>query len=388
MRFRTPHCTFVALRVLLRCIRRITTYEITHISGTSRDTPCGIEACVAESAPPIPQPIRRELRMSSRTMVRATSASLVLFSVAGLASAQCSSSAKAESCGEKQAQVTTASMGMMNAKADIVDTAVAAGNFKTLAAALQAAGLVDALKGKGPFTVFAPSDEAFAKLPKGTLEELLKPENKARLQSILKFHVISGEVLAKDVKTMSVATLDGQRIDIVVKDGKVTLDKNVNVVTTDIAATNGVIHVIDNVLIPTHKDVVQIAVDNGNFTTLAKLLTAAGLIDTLKGDGPFTVFAPTDAAFAKLPKETVESLLKPEGKELLTKILTYHVVGGSRIFSDAAAKGANVSTIQGQEIKTMSKDGKVFVNDATVTTADIDARNGVIHVIDTVLMPK
>ena len=320
--------------------------------------------------------------------IRTLSASLVLFSVAGLASAQCSSSAKAESCGEKQAQVTTASMGMMNAKADIVDTAVAAGNFKTLAAALQAAGLVDALKGKGPFTVFAPSDEAFAKLPKGTLEELLKPENKARLQSILKFHVISGEVLAKDVKTMSVATLDGQRIDIVVKDGKVTLDKNVNVVTPDIIATNGVIHVIDNVLIPTHKDVVQVAVDNGNFKTLAKLLTAAGLVDTLKGDGPFTVFAPTDAAFAKLPKETVESLLKPEGKELLTKILTYHVVAGSRIFSDAAAKGANVSTIQGQEIKTMSKDGKVFVNDATVTTADIDARNGVIHVIDTVLMPK
>lgn len=328
--------------------------------------------------------------MSIRTMIRTTSASLVLFAVAGLASAQCGSAtaAKTDGCGEKQANVTTASMGMMHAKADIVDTAVAAGNFKTLAAALQAAGLVDALKGKGPFTVFAPSDEAFAKLPKGTLEELLKPENKARLQSILKYHVISGEVLAKDVKTMPAATLDGQRIDIVVKDGKVTLDKNVNVVSTDIIATNGVIHVIDNVLIPTHKDVVQIAIDNGNFKTLAKLLTTAGLVDTLKGDGPFTVFAPTDAAFAKLPKETVESLLKPEGKELLTKILTYHVVAGSRIFSDAAAKGANVSTVQGQEIKTMSKDGKVFVNDATVTTADIDAKNGVIHVIDTVLMPK
>jgi uncharacterized surface protein with fasciclin (FAS1) repeats len=186
---------------------------------------------------------------------------------------------------------------------------------------------------------------------------------------------------------MSAATLNGQRVDLVVKDGKVTIDK-ANVTKTDIKATNGVIHVIDNVILPSPKDVVQTAIDNGNFKTLAALLTTAGLVDTLKGDGPFTVFAPTDAAFAKLPKETVDSLMKPEGKELLTQILTYHVVSGSRIFSDAAAKGASVSTVNGKEIKTMSKDGKVMINDATVSTADIDAKNGVIHVIDTVLMPK
>ena len=191
--------------------------------------------------------------MSIRTMIRATSASLVLFSVAGLASAQCSSSAKAESCGEKRAQVTTASMGMMNAKADIVDTAVAAGNFKTLAAALQAAGLVDALKGKGPFTVFAPTDEAFAKLPKGTVEELLKPENKGKLKDILLLHVVPGSVMAADVVKLKEAKTAGGKVVKISTDGgvKVGTDKGMSkVVKTDIKADNGVIHVIDAVILP------------------------------------------------------------------------------------------------------------------------------------------
>jgi transforming growth factor-beta-induced protein len=135
---------------------------------------------------------------------------------------------------------------------DIVDTAVAAGSFKTLAAALGAADLVATLKGKGPFTVFAPTDEAFAKLPAGTVTDLLKPENKAKLAAILTYHVISGEVMASAVVTMDgkkAATVNGKSVTIGVKAGKVTVD-SANVVTTDIKTSNGVIHVIDTVMIP------------------------------------------------------------------------------------------------------------------------------------------
>lgn len=133
---------------------------------------------------------------------------------------------------------------------DIVDTAVAAGDFKTLATALQAAGLVDTLKGPGPFTVFAPTDEAFAKLPAGTVEDLLKPENKEKLASILTYHVVAGKIMAQDVvKLHEAKTVNGQDVKITVDDGKVMVN-NANVIKTDIQCTNGVIHVIDAVLLP------------------------------------------------------------------------------------------------------------------------------------------
>jgi len=135
-------------------------------------------------------------------------------------------------------------------KMDIVDTAVAAGNFKTLATALEAADLVDALKGEGPFTVFAPTDEAFSKLPAGTVEGLLKPEKKAALQGILKYHVVPGKVMATDVvKLHSAGTLQGKDVAIQVKDGTVMVDK-AKVTQTDIECSNGVIHVIDTVVLP------------------------------------------------------------------------------------------------------------------------------------------
>ena len=133
---------------------------------------------------------------------------------------------------------------------DIVDTAVAAGNFKTLAAALQAADLVETLKEQGPFTVFAPTDDAFAKLPAGTLEDLLKPENKGKLTSILTYHVVPGRVLAGDVVKLSGAkTVQGSEVSIKVEDGKVRVD-DAFVVATDIKTSNGVIHVIDSVILP------------------------------------------------------------------------------------------------------------------------------------------
>jgi uncharacterized surface protein with fasciclin (FAS1) repeats len=136
---------------------------------------------------------------------------------------------------------------------DIVDTAVAAGSFKTLAAALKAAGLIETLKGKGPFTVFAPTDEAFAKLPAGTVENLLKPENKAQLTAILTYHVVPGAVMASQVVTLKDAkTVNGQSVKISATGGTVMVDK-AKVVKTDIKAANGVIHVIDTVMIPAAK---------------------------------------------------------------------------------------------------------------------------------------
>ena len=149
---------------------------------------------------------------------------------------------------------TVAAFGISHAESDvkqkdIVAVASSAGSFNTLVAAVKAAGLVETLQGAGPFTVFAPTDEAFAKLPKGTVEDLLKPENKAKLVAILTYHVVAGKVMAADVKTMKAKTVNGKELDIKVADGHVTVD-SAKVVKTDVAASNGVIHVIDTVVLP------------------------------------------------------------------------------------------------------------------------------------------
>lgn len=287
------------------------------------------------------------------------------------------------------AQSNTTYQKTSNAKMDIVDTAVSAKMFNTLVAAVKAADLVSTLKSDGPFTVFAPTDEAFAKLPKGTVESLLKPENKDMLVKILTYHVVPGKVMAADVvKLNSATTAAGQNVSIAVKNGSVFLNGSTKVVKTDIGATNGVIHVIDSVLMPaTPKDIVDTAVSTNMFNTLVAAVKAAGLVETLKGDGPFTVLAPTDEAFAKLPQGTVENLLKPENKDLLVKILTYHVISGEVKAADVV-KLKSAATVQGQNIKIKAKKGKVMINNATVVKTDVEASNGVIHVIDTVLMPK
>src|SRR4051812_44167030 len=141
-----------------------------------------------------------------------------------------------------------------------------------------------------------------------------------------------------------------------------------------------------NVFAAAKKDIVDTAVAAGDFKTLATALQAAGLVDTLKGPGPFTVFAPSDEAFAKLPAGTVESLLKPENKQKLVAILTYHVVPAKAMAADVASM-SSAKTVNGKELKLRADGGKVMVDDATVTKADIECSNGVIHVIDTVLMP-
>jgi uncharacterized surface protein with fasciclin (FAS1) repeats len=273
------------------------------------------------------------------------------------------------------------------AQKDIVDTAVAAGSFKTLAAALKAAGLVDALKGEGPFTVFAPTDEAFAKLPEGTLESLLQPENKAKLVGILTYHVVKGGVpAAQVVKLNGATTLNGQQVDIRVDGNSVKVD-GAAVVKTDIACSNGLIHVIDRVILPASDDIPTTAVKAGSFKTLVAALKAAGLVDALSGQGPFTVFAPTDDAFAKLPEGTIASLLKPENKAKLAAILKYHVVAG-RVFSADAVAAGQAKTLQGEPLNISVSGKQAMVNGAKILATDVDATNGVIHVIDKVILPS
>ena len=266
----------------------------------------------------------------------------------------------------------------------IVDIAVADGRFTTLVAALQAAGLAETLAGEGPFTVFAPTDDAFAKLPEGTVEALL--EDIPALTDILLYHVVSGEVLAEQVVALNSAkALNEKFLEIEVMDGMVYIN-DAQVVITDIMADNGVIHVIDTVLLPPEPQgsIVEIAVADGRFTTLAAALEAAGLVETLSSEGLFTVFAPTDDAFAKLPEGTVEALL--EDIPALTDILLYHVVSG-KVTAEEVVALEEAETLLGENISIRVEDGNVYINDAMVIITDIMADNGVIHVIDTVLLP-
>jgi transforming growth factor-beta-induced protein len=270
-------------------------------------------------------------------------------------------------------------------QSDIVATAVAADGFKTLVAAVKAGGLVETLQGKGPFTVFAPTDEAFAKLPKETLANLLKPQNKDQLVAILKYHVVPGRVMAKDVvKLDSAKTANGESLTITAEDGKVMVD-SAGVVKTDIACSNGVIHVIDSVLLPA--DIVETAAAADQFKTLVAAVKAAGLVETLQGQGPFTVFAPTDEAFAKLPQGTIANLLKPENKEQLVSILTYHVVPG-RVLAQDVVELDSAKTVNGASVEINADGGTVMVNSARVIKTDVLCGNGVIHVIDAVLLPE
>jgi len=278
----------------------------------------------------------------------------------------------------------------------IVDIAVADGNFSTLVTALQAAGLVETLQGEGPFTVFAPTDEAFAALPEGTVESLL--EDPEALKNILLYHVVGAKVMAADA-----IGLDGQDVEALSGDSfKVSLDgenlkiNGAMVVAADIEGANGVIHVIDSVILPQAEGesemmeegntIVDIAVEDGRFTTLVTALQEAELVEALQAEGPFTVFAPTDDAFAALPEGTVEGLLAD--KEALSKVLLYHVVDGK-------VMAADVVGLDGQEVETLSEgkimvalDGEdVMLNDSKVIITDIEGSNGVIHVIDAVLLP-
>lgn len=290
---------------------------------------------------------------------------------------------------------TEAAMGEMS---DIVDTAVAAGNFTTLVAAVEAAGLVDTLKGEGPFTVFAPTDDAFAALPAGTVEALLE-DPQGQLTQILLYHVVAGKVMSSDLSDgMAADTVQGSPVTFTIADGKAMVNE-ATIVTADIETSNGVIHVIDAVILPPADEaaaegaemaepagnIAEVAAGAGNFTTLLAAVEAAGLVDDLTGEGPFTVFAPTDDAFAALPEGTIDTLLAdPEGA--LRDILLYHVVAG-KVMSSDLSDGMTADTLQGAPVTFTVADGAVKVDAANVVAADVEASNGVIHVIDAVILP-
>jgi len=270
---------------------------------------------------------------------------------------------------------------------DVVDVAVGAGSFSTLVKIVSDLGLVPTLKGVEAVTIFAPSDEAFAKLPAGTLESLTPEQAKA----IVLRHVVAGaSVYAADVATGCVETLGGEKVRLVkTAQGGVEVFYNgqtVNVVTADVEGSNGVIHVIDNVILGGDPDVVDVAVGACSFTTLVKIVSDLGLVPTLKGVDAVTIFAPSDEAFAKLPEGTLESLTT----EQATAIVSRHVVAGATVMAADVANG-DVETFGGEKVglvKTADGGVQVAYNGQTVNVvaADVMGSNGVIHVIDNVIL--
>lgn len=306
---------------------------------------------------------------------------------------------------------------------DIVETAKAAGNFTTLLAAAEAADLVDALKGEGPLTVFAPTDDAFAALPEGTVAALLNDLD--ALTAILTYHVVPGAVTAAQVvKLTDAPTLNGSNVAITVTDDGKVMINNATVIMTDIKTTNGIIHVIDAVLIPSASSSlgsdggadkssfsagsysfgggwVARAIRNGDLNWLTRYLSlytvsrlaglptlttavkAAGLQNTLMYNGPFTLFGPTEEAFAALPAGTIPALLNYP--QTLSNILLYHVTPG--VVKAADVVNLTEATMANGGKVTITVNGGVKINNANVLFVDIAARNGVLHIIDGVLIP-
>jgi transforming growth factor-beta-induced protein len=278
---------------------------------------------------------------------------------------------------------------------DIVDVAIAAG-FPTLVAAVQAADLEDALRSDGPFTVFAPTEDAFAKLPEGLVGQLLEPRNKEKLQELLLYHVVAGEVRAGDLRRYQFTKTLSEKYLWIRKFWGMVKVNNARVVLADVDASNGVIHAIDTVLIPrgfelepeeAELDIVDTAANAGAFGTLLAAAGAAELVDALRGEGPLTVFAPTDDAFGMLPDGLVDALLMPENKGKLQELLLYHVVAG-QVKSTDLSYYQRVETLEGSKVQIVKWFGNIWVNRSRVITKDVLATNGVIHAINRVLIPE
>jgi uncharacterized surface protein with fasciclin (FAS1) repeats len=281
------------------------------------------------------------------------------------------------------------------APGNIVQVAQKDARFSILVEAVQAASLVETLSGPGPYTVFAPTNEAFGALLTElgvTKDQLLA--NKTLLTAVLKYHVVSGSVSSAQVPLGKAITpvsggffkVDKVGTDLLITDGR---NRSSKIVQADVVASNGVIHAIDKVILPADKNIVQTAAANPNFSILVEAVTAAGLADTLSGAGPFTVFAPTNAAFAALLSElgvTKDQLLA--NKALLTKVLTYHVVPALALKADVQVN-TPIKTVEGE---TFVVSQALAITDqrgrqANITATDILASNGAIHVIDKVILP-
>merc|ERR1712178_473703 len=242
---------------------------------------------------------------------------------------------------------------------NIVELAQSVDDLSTLVTAVVAADLADTLSSPGPFTVFAPTNEAFGALPAGTVDSLLKPENKAQLADILTYHVLPEQVLSTDLKFFqSVKTVEGKPLHVFKYGSSVRVgpsSKDLKKVTgADNLASNGVAHIIDGVMLPPSSlsatstpNIVELAQSVDDLSTLVTAIVAADLAETLSSPGPFTVFAPTNEGFAALPAGTLDSLLKPENKAQLADILTYHVLP-AQVLSTDLKFFQRVATVEGK----------------------------------------
>lgn len=271
-----------------------------------------------------------------------------------------------------------------NSDMDIVDTAVADGRFTTLVAALQATGLDEVLRTEGPFTVFAPTDDAFAALGEDTINALLADPD--LLTDILLYHVKdareykSNRLINRNGLTMA----NGKWLNFSVRNGNLFVG-NAQVTIANVQASNGVIHVIDAVLIPP-QSIVDTAIADGRFTTLVAALQATGLDAVLRDEERnFTVFAPTDDAFAALGEDTINALINDP--DTLSDILLYHVIADRKYYDRNLAPRKGVTMANGDWLYFNLRQGGFFVGGAKVIITNIQTTNGLIHVIDAVLIP-
>ena len=271
---------------------------------------------------------------------------------------------------------------------DLVETLVKAGGFSTLATALEATNLLAALQGEEDLTVFAPTDAAFAKLGRDTIEALLADPD--TLSSILLYHVVPGKVgLGQALLSRQADTLNGSAVNFSLQGFRAFVNDS-KIIRANVRASNGIIHVINTVLLPPAAEapaptIADLVSETEQFSTLLSLLEVAELTEVLAGEGPFTVFAPTNAAFAKLPQEAVDAFL--DDTDALRNVLLYHVVSGAKVEAATAVTLEAATMANGQDVG-INFDGSVLqINDAKVIATDIDASNGVVHVIDTVLLP-
>ena len=269
----------------------------------------------------------------------------------------------------------------------IMDVVAESEAHTTLAAAIDAAGLNETLDTGGPFTLFAPTNDAFAALPDGALDLILA--NTELLTNLLLGHVHEGELYSADLTDGLNVTMMNEGDLTVSNDGMTIMIDDAIIFQEDLPATNGVVHVIDNILPSTVIDpdtltVMSIIEASPEHTNLEAAINFAELAETLSGEGPFTVFAPTDDAFALLPAGTVEGLLADI--PALTEILLHHVVGATALSTDLN-DGDVLTTLNTTELTVSVDDGTYIIDMATVTAANLEADNGVVHVIDMVLIP-
>ncbi len=278
---------------------------------------------------------------------------------------------------------------------DIIQLAQSTSNLSTFVTAVNAAGLTSALQGPGPFTVFAPSNAAFANVDAATLEALLA--NPAALADLLKYHVVSGEKMSGDLTSGSVSTLlTGKSINVTVSGGMVTLNGTSGVETADLDASNGVIHIIDEVLIypgfeVPKRSIYGLAASTPSLSTLkAALDMFPDLVSALDSDGSYTVFAPTNDAFAELLGVIGQTSLNDVPESVIERLLKYHVIAGASLMSTDLTDGQQAATLLSADDKiTVGIDGSsVTINGANVTAADVEASNGIVHIVDAVLVPE